>query len=125
MSTFLVRAALAGSLLLLAELTGSVRALERLEPPEGCYLGFNFGSGETIAHLDSTLGISPAVFGRFFDLPLSATERGNLTNFLNEVLSSGAMAMVTLEPKEGLDIVSPAVCADIGGLCAIYEALGI
>jgi hypothetical protein len=96
-----------------------------LEPKAGCYLGFHTDSSDTITRLGSRLGITPAVFGRFFDFPLSASDRQDLTNFLNEVLLNGAMAMVTLEPKQGLDAVLPADCVDLGTTCAAYEQMGI
>jgi hypothetical protein len=112
-------------LLLVWEAETCVFALERLEPTDGCYLGVNLGSTVPISRLASRLGITPAVSGRFFVFPLSSTDRGSLTNFLNEVLNNGGIAMITLLPQQGLEAVSPAVCADLGTLCATYEQLGI
>ena len=100
-------------------------ALERLEPADGCYLGIDLGATDTIAGLAERLGITPAVFVRFFDFPMSTSDRGELTNFLNEVLANGGIAMITLEPSLGLDSVSQTVCVDLGTLCAAYEQRGI
>ena len=103
----------------------SVSALERLEPPKGCYLGFNLNDGDTIARLGSRLGITPAVYVRFFDFPLSESSQAGLTNFLEEVRSSGGIALITLEPWQGLDSLTETNCVDLGTLCAAYEQQGI
>jgi hypothetical protein len=102
-----------------------VFALERLEPPQGCYLGFSLRDVDSMEQLNFRLGITPAVYHRFFDFPLSETVRASLTNFFSEVLFNGAIALISLEPWDGLDSVSPAVCEDLATLCATYEQLGI
>jgi hypothetical protein len=102
-----------------------VAALERLEPPEGCYIGFSLQSGNKISDLRSTLGITPAVYGGYFGFPWSEAELAALTNFLNEVMGAGGIAMVTLEPWGGLQTVSENACLELAGLCSSYEARGI
>jgi hypothetical protein len=100
-------------------------ALERLEPAKGCYLGFSLGETDRVSRLNSKLGITPAVYHRFFVFPINTYDGVSLTNFLNEVILNGGIAMLTLEPRAGLDAITEAVCADMGTLCAAYEQLGV
>src|SRR5687768_6106819 len=51
------------------------RAGERLEPPVGCYLGFNVGMGDTVRQLTSRLELVPAVYAQFFAFPLDVPAR--------------------------------------------------
>src|SRR5262245_53955446 len=53
---------LAAAALLVQE---SLWALERLEPPDGCYLGISRGIGDTIGRMNSRLGFRPAVYAEF------------------------------------------------------------
>src|SRR5215510_13255013 len=80
----------------------SARALERLEPPEGCYLGFSVGGGERIARFNARLGLRPAVYTEFFEFPLTTGARSNLTEFLNQVRPTQGIDLITLEPYLGL-----------------------
>jgi len=100
-------------------------ALERLEPPEGCYLGVNLGDTDTVSRLNSRLGFVPAVYVGFFEFPLTGRGRGRLDDFLDQVRPTGGIALVTLEPFLGLAAIAEADCADLGDLCAIQEARGI
>jgi len=102
-----------------------VPALERLEPPAGCYLGVSMDNGDTIARLGSRLGLRPAVYCEFFEFPLSPALRPGLTNFLDQVRTNGGIAMITLEPYGGLTNVSAAACAEFAQLCFIQESRGI
>jgi hypothetical protein len=119
--TLWLAALLAGELALVSP----ARALERLEPVEGCYLGFNLGEGDTIARLSARLGFTPAVYVRFFNFPLAATERMELNRFLAEALETGGIALITLEPWQGLDSVTESACAELGTICSAFEEVGI
>lgn len=112
-------------LLLLLALPLSAPALERLEPPEGCYFGVNIGQGDTIARLSTRLGLSPAVYVQFFHFPMNASVRDELVAFLEAVRPSGGMALITLEPFQGLDAITQADCQDLAGLCAANESQGM
>ena len=103
----------------------SVRAAARLEPPTGCYFGVNLGEGDTIDRLSARLGITPAVQVRFFSFPLTQPVREQLTGFLSQVRASRSIALITLEPFQGLASVTDAECLDLAGICATNEALGI
>jgi hypothetical protein len=112
-------------LLLAAAVPHPARALERLEPPTGCYLGFNLGAGDSIEGLSARLGLVPAVFVQFYGFPLSASQRTNVVNFLNEVFHLGGIPLLSLEPFDGLAAVTPSVVADLAELCYSFETQGI
>jgi hypothetical protein len=101
------------------------RALERLEPAEGCYFGINLGDGDTAGTVTSRLGITPAVFVRFFSFPLSPEMHTQLAEFLNQVQPTHGIALITLEPFDGLSAVTDAACLDVARLCATNETQGI
>ena len=101
------------------------RALERLEPPEGCYLGFSVGGGESLARFNARLGIRPAVYTEFFQFPLTTGARSNLTEFLNQVRPTRGIALITLEPYVGLSNVTSEACSELARLCSSQEAQGI
>jgi hypothetical protein len=102
-----------------------LRAMERLEPPEGCYFGISLGAGDTLARLASRLGVTPAVAAQFFHFPLSSALRGELIAFLDQVRPTRGIALITLEPFQGLSAVTEADCLDLARLCATHEAQGI
>ena len=103
----------------------SAQGLERLEPARGTYLGFTIGSVDSVAELKTRLGFPPAVCLQFFNFEMTAIIRKELTNFLAEVASAGGIAMVTLEPWNGLETVTPEVCRQIAQICAAAEAQNI
>jgi hypothetical protein len=103
----------------------SARALERLEPPEGCYLGFSVAGGEAIAHFNSRLGIRPAVYTGFFEFPLTTAARSSLTEFFNQVQPTRGIALITLEPYAGLSNVTQEACLELAQLCSNQETQGI
>ena len=100
-------------------------ALERLEPPEGCYFGVNLGEGDTVARLSSRLGVTPAVSVQFFHFPLTPALRDKLGAFLDQVRPTRGIALITLEPFQGLAAVTEADCVELASLCATNEAQGI
>lgn len=102
-----------------------LRALERLEPAEGCYFGVNLGADDTISRLTSRLGITPAVFVQFISFPLTPVSREQLNDFLNQVRRTHGLALITLEPFEGLDAVTETECLEIARLCETNEVQGI
>lgn len=116
---------LAFNVALLALIAQPVIALERLEPPEGCYFGVNLGEGDTIDRLSERLGITPAVYVQFFHFPLTTELRADLNAFLDEVRPTQGIALITLEPFEGLDRVTATECLDLATICASHEAQGI
>ncbi len=102
-----------------------LRALERLEPAEGCYFGVNLGGDDTISRLTSRLGITPAVFVQFISFPLTPASREQLSDFLNQVRRTHGLALITLEPFHGLDAATESDCLEMARLCATNEMQGI
>jgi hypothetical protein len=103
----------------------SLCALERLEPPDGCYLGISRGTGDTIGRMNSRLGFRPAVYAEFFEFPLTGGLRSQLTDFLDEVRTNGGIALVTLEPFGGLTNISATACLEFTEICSSQETQGI
>ena len=68
-------------ILFMLVITLFARAFERLEPPAGCYIGISRGSGDTIPRLNARLGFRPAVYGEFFEFPLTPVGRIQLTTY--------------------------------------------
>ncbi len=106
-------------------LVPSSKALERLEPASGCYIGILADDQDSFAALSARLGLTPAVVSRFYSFPLDAAARQNVSDFLDQVRASGGIAMITLEPFNGLAAVSSANCDDFANLCAQKESQGI
>ena len=102
-----------------------VKALERLEPANGCYIGMLLGDDDNIPRLSKRLGITPASVSRFYEFPLSVSARQSVTAFLDEVRNYGGIAVLTLEPFGGLAAITAAQCNDLGDLCAQQESQGI
>ena len=103
----------------------SARALERLEPANGCYIGMLLADEDSPSSLSTRLGLTPAAFSRFYAFPFDASARQNVSDFLDQVRTRGGIAVLTLEPFDGLSAVTAAHCNDLGDLCAEKEALGI
>lgn len=100
-------------------------ALERLEPGAGCYIGFSLEPGYTIYDLGRRLGITPAMYNRYFKFPASEADLFPITEFLEEVRSFDGIAMITLEPWNGLETVVETDCIRVAELCASFERAGI
>lgn len=103
----------------------SAQGLERLEPAAGTYLGFTVGSVKSIPELNARLGFAPAVYVQFFHFEMTAVIRRELTNFLAQVAEVQAIALLTLEPWNGLETVTQKSCREIAQICANAEAQGI
>ena len=103
----------------------STQALERLEPASGCYIGMLLGEDDSPNSLSAKLGLTPAAFSRFYSFPLDASARQNVSDFFDQVRASGGIAVLTLEPFNGLSAVTAANCNDFADLCALKEAQGI
>jgi hypothetical protein len=94
----------------------------RLEPPEGgAWFGLNLDWGsETAAEASASLGRTPAVWVQFAPFPLDDAARANLDLFVDQVAEVGGMAVLTLEPHEGLDTVTDAAASELADLLAGY-----
>lgn len=104
---------------------GQVKALERLEPASGCYIGMLLADDDNLPRFSRRLGVTPACVSRFFVFPLSPSARQSVSDFLDEVRNYGGIAVLTLEPFGGLAAITAAECNDLGDLCAQKESQGI
>ncbi len=100
-------------------------ALERLEPPQACYIGVGLDAGDSIDHLSSRLGLRPALYLDFFEFPLTADSRAALGRFFEQVRSTRGIADVTLEPHAGLSNVTETAVLEFTQICRDQEAQGI
>ncbi|MBW9110728.1 OpgC domain-containing protein [Microbacterium ureisolvens] len=74
-----------------------------LSPASGAYFGTTIDwSVDTAALEAERLGRTPAVLEHVTPLPLSATERGYLDQFVAQAEEVGALPAVTIAPEEGL-----------------------
>src|SRR5579864_437034 len=55
--------------------SSSMPILARLEPRDGCYVGVNLAAGDTTDAFSFRVGWRPAVYGGFFDFPLTSESR--------------------------------------------------
>ncbi|MEA2012411.1 MAG: glycosyl hydrolase [Verrucomicrobiota bacterium] len=96
--------------------------MARLEPPNGkCYVGANINfSKETPQAFNKKTGINHAVFVEFFHFPL--TSNNKVKNFIIKCKNAGAIALVTLEPFNGLNTVTPKACRELVQICSDLDA---
>lgn len=108
-------------------LDGSVREKrERLEPEQGTYFGVNLDpKNDSIAELVKRLGFNPATYVTFVEFPLKPASLTNLNKFVDEIVPTGGIVLITLLPTNGLDTVTRESCAEFSELCASYENMGI
>ena len=92
------------------------RDAPQLEPPSGMtWFGMNLDWGSrTVAEVGEDLGVTPAVWVQFVRFPLDDAARQNLTGFFDQVGAAGAHALLTLEPHNGLEAVTPDAADELG-----------
>lgn len=108
-----------------ALLAASTPALERLEPPQGCILGFTLGSARSVSGLNSDLGFTPAGYVEFFDFSNSSTDFERMRAFFTDVAAVHGVATLTLEAWEGLNTITAVECDRLASLCREAESHGI
>jgi len=93
--------------------------LARLQPASGAYFGLNLDWGhETAQQASEALGRTPAVWVQFARFPMDDGTRANVEAFIEQVEGVHGMALLTLEPEDGLAAVTDAAAADLGDLLA-------
>ncbi len=95
--------------------------LARLEPGDGAYFGLNLDWGSVCAaDAAERLGRTPAVWVQFARFPLDDGARANLDAFIEQVAGVGGIALITLEPHDGLAAVTQAAADDLADRLAGY-----
>jgi hypothetical protein len=98
----------------------------RLEPSSGTYFGMNLDWGsDSIASVTERLQQTPSVWVQFVAFPLTTDGRKHLDAFIGQVADAHAMALITLEPNDGLDAVTDAAIADFASLLKAYADRGV
>lgn len=93
----------------------------RLQPARGTYFGLNLDWGsETAREASDRVGRTPAVWVQFARFPLDSGARANLDAFVEQVAGVGGLALMTLEPRDGLAAVTDAAANDVADLLAGY-----
>jgi hypothetical protein len=93
--------------------------LARLQPASGTYFGLNLDWGhETAQQASDALGHTPAVWVQFAQFPMDDGARANTEAFIEQVAGVRGIALLTLEPNDGLAAVTDAAAADLGDLLA-------
>jgi len=91
----------------------------RLQPPSGAYFGLNLDWGnETAQQASEALGHTPAVWVQFATFPMDEATRADVEAFVEQVAAVDGMALLTLEPHDGLVAVTDEAAADLGDLVA-------
>ena len=103
-----------------------VPGLARLEPADGAYFGVNLDWGnDSAAAVSERMGRTPMVWVQFVSFPLDDAGRANLDAFIDQVAAVHGMALITLEPFDGLSSVTDAAIADFASLVAGYADRGV
>ena len=97
-----------------------------LLPSKGAYFGVYLDwQHDSAAAFNKRLGVPAAVYVAFFHLPLGKDKKNDLDNFINQVAQQGGSALVTLEPYDGLDIITPHLAAELAKRFAAYNKRGV
>lgn len=95
-------------------------------PANGAIIGVNLDWGsETLAEFSDQLGAAPATAVVFSDVPFDDEDRNNLRAAATQVRGENSSLLVTLEPREGLDAVTPEVADDIAALLGEISDTGV
>ncbi len=97
-----------------------------LEPKNGVYFGVYIDLGEDgIADFNKRLGYNAAIFVQFLPFPFDSQSLQYLDQFMQEVGELNAIALLTLEPRDGLKSVTPAVVDDLTTRLANFNQQGV
>lgn len=71
---------------------------------------------DSVAAVGERLGATPAAWVQFVRFPLDDVGRGHLAGFFEQVGAVGGIGVVTLEPHDGLEAVTPAASEELATL---------
>lgn len=99
----------------------------RLPPPEGrAYYAVDFDwSADSPAAYRSRLGATPAVYLDNVRIPLGENEFAYLDDHVRAIVGEGGGLLLTLEPHDGLEAVTPAAARALADRLALYNARGV
>jgi hypothetical protein len=95
-----------------------------LVPAQGtAWFGMNLDwANDTIDAVSERLGATPSVWVQFVAFPLDAAQREHLDDFYAQVAAVDGIALLTLEPHDGLDAVTPASANELATVLDDYWA---
>ncbi|WP_307807067.1 glycosyl hydrolase [Naasia sp. SYSU D00057] len=97
-----------------------------LVPESGALLGVSLDwTRSTIDDYADRLGRSPAVAVQFFGFPLTDEDIENLRSAADQLRPSGAALLVTLEPDDGLEAVTPSAAARVAEVLSEVNRSGV
>ena len=98
----------------------------RLVPASGVWFGVNldFAKDSPRGYIER-LGRRPAVYVSFSPVPIDAVHGDFLDEAVEMLVQSGGMLLLPLEPRAGLDSITPAVAESIAARVASYNARGV
>jgi hypothetical protein len=98
----------------------------RLEPPNGIYFGVNLDwRQDSAAAFNGRLGLRAAVYVAFFTFPFSSADLSNVDKFIEQVAQEHGLALITLEPSDGLNTITAGVAVDLAERIAGYNRQGV
>lgn len=93
----------------------------RLEPGEGTYFGLNLDwANDSVEAAADRLGVTPMVWVQFVRFPLDDDGRANLDAFIEQVAALRGIGLITLEPHDGLQAVTPDAAEELATRLAGY-----
>ncbi|HEY4627547.1 MAG TPA: hypothetical protein VIH01_16130 [Blastococcus sp.] len=109
-----------------AETGCAVATAADIVPQDGVYLGVHLDWGsQTLAGYASSLGHRPAVAGTFMTFPLTADQERNLDGEVEQVRADGGVLLLTLEPRDGLAVVTDEAARGLAERLAGYNRSGV
>ncbi len=98
----------------------------RLEPVSGAYFGVNLDwDAESPSAFNEALGHRAAVYVRFFAFPMGQEELATFDRSVKAVAAENGMLLVTLEPMQGLDAVTPEAAKSLAERLALANQAGV
>ncbi len=102
--------------------SASVRPLPDLTPePGAAWFGMSLDwANDSVAEVTERLGVAPSVWVQFVRFPLDDEGRANLEAFVEQVANVNGIALITLEPHDGLASVTPEAAQELATLIDAY-----
>lgn len=106
---------------------GAAPVLEApLLPSKGAYFGVYLDwQHDSAAAFNKRLGVSASVYVAFFHLPFRENEQNKLDKFIDQVAQQRGSALITLEPYDGLDVITPHLIGELAKRFAAYNKRGV
>lgn len=97
-----------------------------LVPDGGAWWGVSIDwEHDSLADYSKRLGSAPAVAVTFADLPMSKQDRVNVDAAVEQAHGVGSMLLLTLEPRDGLDVVTRRVAKTLARRLDGYNRAGV